>query len=39
MISAKYGNETKAEKFKRELAERHRETMTQVKMENALLCQ
>ena len=38
MISEKY-NKTQAEKMQMELEQRNRETMTQVKIENALLCQ
>lgn len=38
MISAKYGHMTKAEKFQKEMEARQKETMTQVKIENSLLC-
>lgn len=38
MISAKYGYMTKAEKFQKEMEMRQRETLTQVKIENSLLC-
>ena len=38
MISEKY-NKTQAERVQYELEQRNRETMTQVKIENALLCQ
>lgn len=39
MVSAKYGHMSKAEKFKKEMQDRQKETITQVKIENSLLCQ
>ena len=39
MVSAKYNNMSKAEKFRAEMAKRHTETITMVKIENSLLCQ
>ena len=38
MISAKYGSMTKAERFQKEMEARQRETLTQVKIENSLMC-